>query len=217
MGAYQNMLGLYPDLIEKAKSFRYPQSSICILKGDEDKLTRLFPEAYANLLSCNHHRDRRTPMEYGKDLVASWLFEDYLMENLQKHGISVYGAGADKNREVLPNSKVSSSSDCLVSLNGKERLLELMSDYTGYWAKYKRMELRDAKFTKMQDSNSLFLGISTIDQKYLLLDMSEKFDYKYIPAYFLYGGKPAYSIKLSSDLLKDLDFSQIAEDIKNMI
>ena len=92
-----------------------------------------------------------------------------------------------------------------------------MSDYTGYWAKYKRMELRDAKFTKMQDSNSLFLGISTIDQKYLLLDMSEKFDYKYIPAYFLYGGKPAYSIKLSSDLLKDLDFSQIAEDIKNMI
>lgn len=217
MGAYQNMLGLYPDLIEKAKSFRYPASSICILEGDEDKLKHLFPEAYANLMSCNHHRDRRTPMEYGQDLVASWLFEDYLMENLQKHGITVYGAGADKNREVLPNAKVSSSSDCLVNFNGKERLLELMSDYTGYWAKYKRMELRDAKFTKMQESKSLFLGVSTVDKKYLLLDMAEDFDYQFIPAYFLYGGKPAYSIKLSPGLLKDLDFAQIAADIKMMI
>ena len=217
MGAYQNMLDLYPDLIEKAKSFRYPQSSICILEGDEDKLKRFFPEAYANLMSCNHHRDRRTPMEYGRDLVASWLFEDYLMENLKEQGIAIFGAGADKNREVLPNAKVSSSSDCLVGFNGRERLLELMSDYTGYWAKYKRMELRDAKFTKMQESKSLFLGVSTVDKKYLLLDMAEDFDYKFIPAYFLYGGKPAYSIKLSPCLLRDLDFAQIAADIKMMI
>ena len=217
MGAYQNMSGLYPDLIEKAKAYGYPSSSICILEGDEKKLQRDFPDAYNNLMSCNHHRDRRTPMEYGRDLVASWLFEDYLMEHLQAEGISVSSAGADKNREVLPNAKVSSYSDCLVRYDGRERLLELMSDYTGYWARYKKMELRDSKYTKMQESKSLFLGVSTVDQKYILLDMSEVFDFTFIPAYFLYGGKPAYSIKLSRDRLRDLDFRDIAEDIKRMI
>lgn len=211
------MLGLHSDLIEKAKSYGYPESSVCILEGDMKKLECEFPVAYNNLMSCNHHRDRRTPIEYGQDLVASWLFEDYLMENLQAQGISVSGAGADKNREVLSNAKVSASSDCLVCYKGKQRLLELMSDYTGYWAKYKKMELRDSKFTKMQESQSLFLGISTVDHKYILMDMSGDFDVTFIPSYFLYGGKPAYSIKLSPNLLKDLDFAQIASDIKRMI
>lgn len=217
MGAFQNMCGLYPDLLEKAKSYGYPESSICILQGDIEALKSRFPDAYNNLMSCNHHRDRRTPIEYGQDLVASWLFEDYLMENLQAQGITVSGAGADKNREVLPNAKVSSSSDCLVCYDGKQRLLELMSDYTGYWAKYKKMELRDAKFTRMQESQSLFLGISTLDHKYILLDMSGDFDFTFIPSYFLYGGKPAYSIKLAKNQFKDLDFAQIALDIKTII
>ena len=217
MGAYQNMVVIHPDLVEIAKSYNYPDSSICMLEGDERKLKTEFPEAYNNLCSCNHHRDRRTPMEYGRDLVASWLFEDYLMDNLQKAGVKIEGAGADKNREVLPNAKVSASSDCVVAYKGKQRLLELMSDYTGYWAKYKKMELRDSKFTKMQESKSLFLGVSTTDRKYIILDMSGDFDFTFIPSYFLYGGKPAYSIKLAKELLKDLDFSQIAEDIKSMI
>ena len=205
------------DLYSAAKNLGYPSSSICILEGDIKKLERLFPDAYQNLISCNHHRDRRTPIEYGQDLVSSWLFEDYLMDNLQSQGITITGVGADKNREVLPNAKVSSSSDCLVSYDGKQRLLELMSDYTGYWAKYKKMELRDAKFIKMQESKSLFLGISTVNKKYILLDMSDHFDFTFIPSYFLYGGKPAYSIKLSPDLLKDIDFSLIADNIKKMI
>lgn len=213
MGAYQHMVGLYPDLIEKAKLFNYPASSICILEGDENKLQRCFPEAYNNLNSCKHHRDNRSAMEYGKDLVASWLFEDYLMENLQEAGINIKGAGADKNREVLSNAKVSASSDCLVSYNGKQRMLELMSDYTGYWARYHKMELRDSKFIKMKESNSLFLGVSTVDNKYILLDMSGEYDFSFIPSYFLYGGKPAYSIKLPVEAMKPLDFSKLASDI----
>lgn len=213
MGAYQHMIGIYPDLIEKAKSFNYPESSICILEGNEDKLKNEFPEAYLNLHSCGHHKDKRTSMEYGRDLVASWLFEDLLIDSLQRTGISIKGAGTDKNREVLSNAKVSASSDCIVSFNGKQRFLELMSDYTGYWKKNNKMELRDSKFAKMQESKSLFLGISTVDNKYVLLDMSDEFDFTFIPSYFLYGGKPAYSIKLPKESMKPLDFNALAKDI----
>ncbi len=217
MGAYNHMIGLFPDLIERARTLGYPDSSVCILSGNEDLLKSNYPDAYRNLFSCNHNRDRRTPMEYGQDLVASWLFEDMLMDNLKKAGVSVVGAGADKNREVLSNAKVSASSDCLVSYNGKERLLELMSDYTGYWSRYHKMELRDSKFTKMQESKSLFLGVSTTDNKYILLDMGEQFEFKFIPSYFLYGGKPAYSVKLPKEAMKELDFAQLSSDIISRI
>ena len=213
MGAYQHMLSLYPDLVDMAIRFGYPESSLCILRGEEAKLRQDFPETYVNLSSCKHNRDHRTAMEYGQDLVSSWLFEDLLMEQLQKAGITIENAGADKNREVLPNSKVSASSDCLVSYNGKERLLELMSDYTGYWSKYGKMELRDSKFSKMKNTNSLFLGVSTKDNKYILLDMSREFEAAFIPSYFLYGGKPAYSVKLPKAAMKELDFNAIVEDI----
>ena len=92
-----------------------------------------------------------------------------------------------------------------------------MNDYTGYWARYSKMELRDSKFSKLQESKSLFLGISTVDNKYILLDMSKDFVYKYIPSYFLYGGKPAYSIKLPKDIMKELDFTLLAKEIIELI
>ena len=113
----------------------------------------------------------------------------------------------------MPTTKVSASSDCVVSYNGKQRLLELMSDYTGYWARYGKMELRDSKYTKMKNSESLFLGVSTVDNKYILLDMGGDFDVKFIPSYFLYGGKPAYSVKLAKSSMKDLNFKSLVEDI----
>lgn len=211
------MSSLHPDLVDKAKQYGYSESIICILIGDEAKLKAEFPETYKNLNSCKHNRDSRTAMKYGQDLVASWLFEDYLMESLQEAGIAIIGAGADKNREILPNTKVSASSDFVVSYEGKERLLELMCDYTGYWAKYGKMELRDAKFTKMTSSKSLFLGVSTVDNKYILLDMGGEFEAKFIESYFLYGGKPAYSVKLPKQSMKDLDFHILASDIIDKI
>lgn len=217
MGAYKHMKGLCPDLVEKARAYNYPDSSVCILNGDELELRTKYPNTYQNLLSCRHNRDSRTPFEYGQDLVASWLFEDFLMENLINSKLDVSSAGADKDREILPHTKVSSSSDCIVSSNGKRRPLELMCDYTGYWTKTGKMELRDAKFQKMQDSKSLFLGVSTTNNKYILLDMSEELESKFIPAYFLYGYKPAYSIKLPNASMKDLDFSQLASDIKKIL
>lgn len=217
MGAFEHMSRIYPDLVKKAIEHNYPESSICILQGKLQRLKEEFPQIYSNLMSCGHHRDRRTPLEYGQDLVSSWLFEDSLMQELENRGLCISKAGADKNREILANAKVSASSDCTVSYNEKDRLLEIMNDYTGYWARYRKMELRDSKFSKLQESKSLFLGISTVDNKYILLDMSKEFEYKYIQSYFLYGGKPAYSIKLPKDIMKELDFTILAKEIMDLI
>ena len=217
MGAFQYLSRLHLDLVEKARLYGYPESSICILEGDEKRLQSKYAEIFLNLNSCKHNRDSRTVLEYGQDLVSSWLFEDFLMEKLSEAGIKIEHSGTDKDREVLPNTRVSASSDYMVSCNDRTRLLELMSDYTGYWAKYGKMELRDSKFKKMQESGSLFLGVSAVDNKYILLDMGEKFESRFIPSYFLYGGKPAYSVKLPKQSMKTLDFQVLAHDIISKI
>ena len=73
-GAFQHMSSLCHDLAGKARSYGYPESSICILLGDETRLRPEYPDTFSNLNSCGHNRDARTAIEYGQDLVASWLF-----------------------------------------------------------------------------------------------------------------------------------------------
>lgn len=217
MGAFDYMCWIYPDLVKKATEHNYPESSICILQGNLQRLKEEFPQTYSNLTSCRHHRDRRTPLEYGQDLVASWLFEDSLIQELKNRGLCISKAGADRNREILATAKVSASSDCIVSYLGKNRLLEIMNDYTGYWTRYRKIDLRDSKFSKLQESQSLFLGVSSVDNKYILLDMGKEVEYKYINNYFPYGGKPAYSIKLPENIMKGLDYTLLAKEIMELI
>lgn len=217
MGAYSGMSQLLGDLVPISKSLNYPESSITVLKGDLRELQEKHPQIYANLLSCRHNRDTRTPLEYGQDLVASWLFEDYLMKNLSDAGLAISGAGADKNREILPNVKVSASSDCEVSYNGKTRGLEIMNDYTGWWKRTHHIDLRDQKYTKIVRTNSLFLGVSNSDNTYVLIEKMAEFPSKFIPSHMPYGYKPAFQLTISNNDLKPLDFSAIATQIKSYL
>ena len=87
-----------------------------------------------------------------------------------------------------------------------------MNDYKGYWNRYKKMDLRDDKFLKLQNEKSLFLGVSTSDKKYLLLNFAKETNAIYSPLHYAYH-KPAYSIRITPDMLKDLDYSDIAKTI----
>lgn len=213
MGAFVGMTALLGNLVPIAERLGYPESSICVLKGDIDVLEKEFPKTYSNLMGCNHNRDNRAPIQYGKDLVASWIYEDFLMEQLQLVGITIEGAGADKNREILAHAKVSAASDCLVTYNGKSRKLEIMNDYKGYWAKNRCLDLRDAKYNKLSNENSIFLGVAPLHKKYVLLDFSENVDATFIPHHPPYGFKPVYQVPISQDALKELDFTEIAQEV----
>lgn len=214
MGAFTGVTALLGDLTSIAVSLGYPDSSICVLKGDIELLKKEFPQTYSNLISCRHNRDHRTPIEYGQDLVASWIYEDYLIEQLSRCGLSIVRAGADKNREILANTKVSSASDCQISFNGCSRKLEIMNDYKGYWSKYGNIDLRDDKFEKLCKENSIFLGTAPQDNKYIIIDFTKPINAEYIPSHFPYGGKPAYKINGIGKSLKDLNYQEIVKDIK---
>lgn len=217
MGAFTGMTELLGDLVPVATSLGYPESSICVLKGDIDLLAAEFPQTHANLMSCRHNRDSRTPIEYGQDLVASWIYEDTLMAELNNCGLEIVGAGADRNREILATAKVSAASDCCVSSGGSSRKLEIMNDYKGYWSKYRRIDLRDDKFNKLDRENSIFLGVAPQEKKYIIIDFAKKVDAKYIPRHFPYGYKPAYQISISANELEDLSFNKIANKIRDIL
>ena len=216
MGAFNQLTALEGDLTVLAKKLNYPASSICVLSGDIDALQRDYPNIYKNLLSCSHNKDSRSYILYGQDLVASWLYEDYLMHELKMAGLNIVGAGADKNREILPNVKVSTDSDCQVSYKGKERGLELMNDHKGFWKKTHTCHLRDNKYQKIVKSHSIFLGVSTLDNTYLLFDDITTVPSEYIP-FHRFWHKPAQELKLKADDLKAIDYKVIAQRIKGML
>ena len=111
MGAYEGLSNYFNQpLSDFAKNLGYNESNILILEGKLDQLQNRYINIYTNLLSCHHHSDRRTPLEYGKDLVASWLFEDYFINEMQNDEFEIQLAGADRTRQILPNQRTSTFS-----------------------------------------------------------------------------------------------------------
>lgn len=218
MGAYAQYSKMFRNgIIAKAEELCYSPANICILKGDMHALEANYPNTYANLISCRHNRDARTPLEYGRDLVASWIFEDTLVQKLSEGGLTSSLAGADRNREVLATTKVSASSDCRISDAGKSRYLEIMSDYTGWWERTGHIDLRDSKYKKLQTEYALFLGVCTPSNQFILLDFAADLGATYIPEHIPYGGKPAYSIPVKKGSLKPFRMQTLIADLKRLI
>lgn len=216
MRTYQKIARLLGDLLTIAEQFHYPSSSICVLKGNETELYKAYPETYKNLMTCSHHSDKRKMMDYGKDLVASWIMEDSVQQKLKETGLMINKAGADRERIVLPNSKVSSSSDYDVFYQGIKRKLELLCDYSDYWKREKRCHLRDKKYPRACKTHSIVLGIAK--DSYLLINDISMYQHKYIESHPPYGDKPAEEITLTdADLSEPLDYGTITRRINEMI
>lgn len=213
-----------PCLIAIAKYFGYSAANIAVLEADiEDAgtLRAQYPATYTNLLTCKHNRDNRTPLAYGQDLVASWVFEDYFHHYLNRSGIHVTLYGKDKNREILKNSNVNADSDYILSLNGREAYLELVNDYGSYWARNQKCDLRDSKWNhicRLASGNrpSLLLGLDFAGNKYFLKNTKDPQDVTYVPSHRPYGGKPAYSIALKN-CLRDFTFDDLIASIRGAL
>jgi len=165
---------------EMAQKLGYPASTVLALQRDLEAIKVIDEEQYNRILSCKYLADKRTLIDYARDIVASWVFEDYIFETLKNNTFSIELAGADKLRKFLSSSKTSAQSDFLIKYNGVSIKLELMSDYTGYWHKQKRIDLRDAKYNKLIKEQSLFLGLCVLSGEFTLIDFRNPPPAKYI-------------------------------------
>lgn len=215
---YQELSKFFEMPLESlAKKLNYSESNIFVLEGNEEKLKTLYPDVYENILSCVHNRDGRSPMEYARDLVSSWIFEDYMVQKFNGLGYNLHLSGKDKERVILSHSKVGSDSDVIFEYDNYKLNIEIMNDYSNYWERNKTLDLRDNKFNKLLQTSSVLLAISLINRTYSIIPINEELDYKYIPFHRPYGGKPAYQINLKSIKFYNFKIVDIIENLKEII
>ena len=218
MGAFSGLSSYFKHpLTEYAIQFGYDDANVVILEGDSKCLQTEHLSVYQNLLSCRHHSDRRTPIEYGQDLVASWVFEDYFLHAMQAEGIDINLSGADRTRTILPNQSTSTSSDYIIrNSTGEEYFIELVNDYTGFWYRTQKLHLRDNKYLQLQRRQCLLLAVAlTIStQKFAVFDFRQDIPAVYIHSHRPYGYKPAYELSISQEMLHNFTIDNIKHQLQ---
>ena len=89
MGAYQNASQLLPKpVLAMAREVNYSKENYLILARRNKQLQKEFPQIWENIQGCAYCADGRAPIEYARDLVASWLVEDYFLHLLTELAMS---------------------------------------------------------------------------------------------------------------------------------
>lgn len=177
----------------------------------------LFTNALANKLNPNqidflnakcsltYFRDKRTPVEYGIDLMLGWLIEDAIFQTLCNAGLNLRLDGNDRDREYLNAVNISTQPDILIQTN-PPKALEIFADWRGTWRQYGHADLRDNKFSSLSKKNALLLGVCPIHSEGFLIDFASQANlFKYVSAIKGYGGKPGYSCPSIKTQLRPLD------------
>jgi hypothetical protein len=143
------------------------------------------------------HRDMRSSIEYGLDLVFGWLSEDLILEVLRGKGIEVELAGEDRHREFLTPNQIGTSSDFRIAIGGKIRSLEIVFSWNSYWKNTDSWDIRDSKFRHLSrfGEESLCFGLELPSLEGFLIDMKnlkESFVQRPNPAW---GNKNSYTLK----------------------
>lgn len=214
---YNGLSNLFnKDLADVAKDYNYSQSNIYILENNFEKLQIEYSDVWKSLQSCKHQRDKRTIEEYAKDLVSSWVYEDtiliYLKDNFE---IELYGA--DRERNVLPSSKVSTDSDFCLKKNDELISVELVNSYTNYWKAYQRIDLRDNKFEKLKKKQALLICIDIFNKEFYFVDLKKSNEnIKYIQYHEPYE-KPAYQILLDNTNVFSFSIKNLIKELNKFL
>ena len=161
----------------------------------------------AERCKLNFHRDMRSSVEYGLDLVFGWLSEDLVLEVLRGKGIKVELAGEDRHREFLLPNEIGTTSDFNIELKGKIRQLEIVFSWNNYWKNTDTWDIRDSKFRHLTrpGEESLCFGIELPSLEGFLIDMKnfkELFFRRPNPAW---GNKNSYTFEGMAAKLRGID------------
>lgn len=129
-----------------------------------------------NRCKLNFHKDARSSLDYGLDLVFGWLSEDIVLNALKKKKVDVTLVGEDRNREFLTAQKIGTSPDLLITKNGSSKYLEIVFSWNDHWKSQNKWDLRESKFrhlTKVGEE-ALCMGIELPSMHGFIVDMAKE-------------------------------------------
>ena len=216
MGAYKGLSRYFKDgVINKANELGYGEFLISVLKGDIETLEQKYNSVWNNLKNNKHAMDGRTPIEYGRDIISSWAFEDCVIGVLNGDGLKLsYGKdyGSRKRFTSRPDKL---DTDVTLNTGLHKYIITIMCDYTGLWSKDKVMALRPSQYKKLKNKPTIVLGFSTTDNKLVILNSSCAKGASYVKSYKPYGGKDAYTINIPESAVCTFSNTNMLKEIKN--
>lgn len=169
LNTFFNKLGLnVVEFLEHYQNQFFPKTKIEKSSVFKNLINNCLTEEQQNYIDqmCNlPNRDSRTPTEYARDLVISWLVEDIIQVYL---GLSKNGA--DAQRDFLRKGQIKYDSDFIHN----NRHLELYVNFTNYWTKTKKIDLRMDKYQHLVDNKALLLGIAFESCQFFLIDFEKE-------------------------------------------
>lgn len=216
MGAYEGLSRYFKDgVIQKANELGYGEFLISILKGDEDILEQKYNSVWNNLKNSKYAMDGRTPIEYGRDMVSSWIFEDCVIGALKSSGLNLsYGKDyVCRKRFISRPDKL--DTDVTLNTGLHKYVLTIMCDYTGLWLENKTLALRKSQYKKLKNKQMIVLGFSITDNKLIILNSACAKDATYLESYKPYGGKDVYTINIPESSICTFTISTMIKEIKN--
>ena len=159
-----------------------------------------------------HQNDNRNYVEYCIDLILGWLNEDAILNSILKQNIPASLFGVDANREFLKLKEIDGSPDIKIGYDDNFRLMDVFADWSNYWTKNGKADLRDNKYKRLEQDKSLLLGLSPLSQTAFLIDVSsESYGFEHNPNIWAYGGKPGYT---TSEIIKHMN--PLQDVLKNL-
>lgn len=173
-----------------------------------DGLTKEDRDYLNEKLDLAHLKDSRRPVEYACDLIVGWVLEDGILRILKEEmELETTLSSADKNRKFLKSPDATPDMTVIKS-DGTKIPLELAQDFTGYWQRKGKIDLRDNKYVNIKEEDGVLLGLDFENEDFFVVDISETDGHSHYHPPF---GKEAYTFGFDGIEFHDL------EDMKEVL
>lgn len=186
----------------------YGKTYANILNNKLDAVTKEIIKEYI------HAKDKRTDVEYAKDLILNWIIEDYIFLNLKDINGAIIKNGKDRNRKLLKGGELTHDSDYLIKTSKGDKNIELIVNFTDFWHQTEKCHLRENKLKKLIEQSKIrdtyILAVSLLTNEYQIIKINKDMKYRYIKEHKAFGYKSAYEIDLKRANFVTLKFKKVS-------
>lgn len=199
------------DIAEKLRSLGFAEEYVDIVQG------RMNKDISDKLSKMNQKRDGRNALRYGQDLILPKMIEYFLIDYFKTTYYQDYYFNGGEGEELflLKESEITNDSDLM---NDRNEYIEVVSDYTGFWAKSGIMHFRNNKLPQLmhlaRNQKVSILAVDIKNDSYGFIELNDEVITKYHESIAGFNGKSGWSIEVDTSEFEKFDryiYHQIAE------